>query len=393
MRVFRLTILFAIAAVRLLAAPYDDAETRFGNGDYTGALKGFEEAAAQGDRGAFYRLGEMYEKGLGVAPDPLRAMQYYKASSTYFVRDTPAVSPAAASETETAAEETEMRQFILSKIDPTDADARSFLERYIDSDFGLYAYKTNYFLPYSLASSPYFHWSEAGIVNGNATYEHPYEAEFQISLKKPLSFDLLGLKEAITFAYTQKVWWQIYGASGPFRETNYEPEVFITFPSPESLDLATGLKGLRLGFVHESNGRGGLQSRSWNRLYLGTLWQHGNLFTNFRLWYRIPESRKKFPLDSGGDDNPEICRYVGYGDINFSYIYGEHRLGLMVRNNFHLNGENRGAVMLDWSYPLPYSEHTFWYVKLFSGYGESLIDYDRHVNKASFGLSFSRGVF
>lgn len=285
-----------------------------------------------------------------------------------------------------------MRRFVLNKIDKTDSHAHTFIERYLSSDFGLYAYKTNYFLPLAYSDANYPRWTEAGVI-GNSTYDHSYETEFQISVKKPLSFDLMGLNEAIIFAYTQKVWWQLYSPSAPFRETNYEPEVFITFPSPDKLDRPSGLKGIRLGFVHESNGRGGLQSRSWNRLYLGTIWQHGNLFTNLRFWYRISEDEKLSITDTDGDDNPDITDYLGYGDLNFSYLYGDHQFGLMLRNNFHFDGDNRGALSLEWSYPLPNAEYSFWYLKLFSGYGESLIDYDRHVNKLSIGLSFSRGLF
>jgi len=290
-------------------------------------------------------------------------------------------------------EDREMYRFILGKIDKTDTDARGFIERYLSSDFGLYAYKTNFFLPYALADSAYPRWSESGIVATDPVHDKRYETEFQISFKKPLSFDLMGLNEAIVFAYTQKVWWQLYSSSAPFRETNYEPEIFISFPTPGSLDESTGLKGVTLGYVHESNGRGGLQSRSWNRIYLGGVWQHGNLFTSARVWYRLPEEAKTSQYDSNGDDNPDISAYLGYGDLNFSYLYGRHQLNLMLRNNLRFHSDNRGAAMCTWSYPMAYTEYSFWYLKLFSGYGESLIDYNRYVNKIAFGLSFSRGLF
>jgi len=44
-------------------------------------------------------------------------------------------------------------------------------------------------------------------------------------------------------------------------------------------------------------------------------------------------------------------------------------------------------------YPFFGSTNMYWYTKIFSGYGESLIDYDRSITKASFGFSFSRGLF
>ena len=280
-------------------------------------------------------------------------------------------------------------KFLLTKVDQLDKESMLFVKKYFTSNFGLYAYKANYLLPLSYSSKDYLYWDKDGI---NGTYEKQYETEFQISLKKPVLFNLLGLHETLTFAYTQRVWWQVYSDSSPFRETNYEPEVFVTFPTSQAFDKNYGIKGVRVGFVHESNGQDGLQSRSWNRLYVSSIWQHQNIFTNFRVWYRIPEDKKKNPTDSHGDDNPDIERYLGYGDITLSHIHGKSHFTLLVRNNLRLH-ENKGAVRLSYSYPLAFSKDTFLYAKIFSGYGESLIDYDRYINKASIGFSFSRGLF
>ena len=390
----RFAIIALLCTAGLNADDFGHARELYRSGEYRSAFELFEKEALQENKNAQYRLAQMYEQGLGTEQNATAAMQWYKAAASLYAGDaleTLAVEENASVPGDDA--ERRMHRFLLGKYKDSDADARSFIERYLNSDFGLYAYRTNYFLPYSKASSKYPRWSETGIDPQTREYDKRYEAEFQMSVKKPISFDLLGLNEAIVFAYTQKVWWQLYANSAPFRETNYEPEIFITFPTPESVDSQSGLKGVRVGYVHESNGRGGLQSRSWNRLYLATLWQHGNLFTALRAWYRLPEERKRYPLDPDGDDNPDITDYLGYGDLSFSYIYGQHQFDLMLRNNLHINGENRGAITLDWSYPLPYTEHSFWYVKLFSGYGESLIDYNRYVNKFAFGLSFSRGLF
>ena len=64
----------------------------------------------------------------------------------------------------------------------------------------------------------------------------------------------------------------------------------------------------------------------------------------------------------------------------------------MLRNNFKLDS-NKGAIELDWSAPLHYSQNTYWYAKVFNGYGESLIDYDRSLTKISFGFAFYRSLF
>ncbi len=280
-------------------------------------------------------------------------------------------------------------KFLLKKVDNLDKESMLFVRKYFTSDFGLYAYKANYLLPFSYSSKRYPYWDKDGI---HGDYQKRYETEFQISLKKPVLFNLLGFNETLTFAYTQRVWWQVYSSSSPFRETNYEPEAFITFPTPSAFDKEYGLKGIRVGFVHESNGQDGLQSRSWNRLYLASIWQSKNIFSKFRIWYRIPEKDKTSPTDASGDDNPDITTYMGYGDITLSYIAGKHHTSLLLRNNLHLN-DNKGALRLSYSFPLAFSKDTFLYMKFFTGYGESLIDYNRYINKASIGFSFSRGLF
>ncbi len=285
--------------------------------------------------------------------------------------------------------DTQREKFLLKKVDKLDKESMLFVKKYFTSDFGLYAYKANYLLPLSYSSKKYLYWDKDGI---HGKHQKHYETEFQISLKKPVLFNLLGLNETLTLAYTQRVWWQVYSSSSPFRETNYEPEAFVTFPTPKAFDKEYGLKGLRVGFVHESNGQDGLESRSWNRLYIASIWQSKNIFTKLRIWYRIPEDKKTSPDDANGDDNPDITTYMGYGDVTISYIAGKRHFSLLLRNNLHIN-DNKGALRLSYSHPLALSKDTFLYMKLFSGYGESLIDYNRYINKVSIGFSFSRGLF
>ncbi|MGB1271881.1 MAG: phospholipase A, partial [Endozoicomonas sp.] len=101
-------------------------------------------------------------------------------------------------------------------------------------------------------------------------------------------------------------------------------------------------------------------------------------------WWRIPESEKEpgRENDSQGDDNPDIHQYLGYGELHFGYRLGEHNLGMMIRNN--LDGDNRGAVQLDWSFPI--NQRFRGYIQYFNGYGESLIDYNDSANRLSLGI-------
>ncbi len=248
-----------------------------------------------------------------------------------------------------------------------DPKANSTIEQALSSAFDLYPYKENYFLPISHDTKP-------------KADRKQNETKFQISVKRPITYNLLGLNETFNFGYTQTSWWQLYEDSAPFRETNYQPEVYMIAPFHDHDN--SPLKAYKVGFLHESNGRHGDDSRSWNRVYLEGYYQFDNLFVVPRVWYRIPESRSE-------DDNPDIQKYLGYGDLNLYYVYGEHTFKVLLRNNFRLN-DNKGFIEADWMFPLPGTKSTFGYLQLSNGYGDSLIDYDKNISRIGFGISLSR---
>jgi TPR repeat protein len=48
---------------------------------YTRAADGYRRAARDGDVGAQYRLGQLYERGLGVSKDPDEAAKWYRKAA------------------------------------------------------------------------------------------------------------------------------------------------------------------------------------------------------------------------------------------------------------------------------------------------------------------------
>ena len=248
------------------------------------------------------------------------------------------------------------------------------LREIIFSSFDARPYKMNYLLPitYDFVSHP---------------GRKDTETKFQISFKKSLAKDLFGTKNELFLGYTQTSWWQTSEKSSPFRETNYMPELFMVFPY---LKKQSPLKAYTIGILHQSNGQGGTISRSWNRIYLNGIFQKDGVFIIPRVWYRIPEHKKRNIYDSSGDDNPDIYKYLGYGDLRISYPYKRHLFTLLLRDNFKFDGTNRGAVQFDWTFPLPWISDTFGYLQIFSGYGESLIDYNKRNDKIGLGFAITR---
>ena len=196
------------------------------------------------------------------------------------------------------------------------------------------------------------------------------ELHFEFSFERPIAYDALGFGEKISFAYAQNSWWQITQDSAPFRESNYRPELYVSAPVPFADEL-------KIGVMHESNGKGGEESRSWNRLYAQSTWSADGFSITPRAWYA-------FWLDRTNED---IADYMGYGDLRASYTFGKQRLSALWRNNLHFDGSNRGAIELNYSFPI-FNSGFYGYLRYFNGYGESLADYKRSVNKIGIGLSF-----
>ena len=172
--------------------------------------------------------------------------------------------------------------------------------------------------------------------------------------------------------------WQAYNAdeSEAFRDTNYEPEIFMLFDTDFDV-LGMKNRAVRLGAVHQSNGRGSdVLTRSWNRIYVAFLLERDNFVLGVKPWYRIPEDEKD-------DENPNIEKYLGYGELRGLYRWDEQIFSLMLRNNLN-SDDNRGAVELGWSFPL--SGRFKGYVQYFDGYGESLLEYDSHDQRIGLGL-------
>ena len=415
-------VLLLYSPISLIA---HDADEYFNNKEYVKAFPLLKLEAKSGSKQAMYKLGFMYEHGLGTKVDYKESTYWYKKMSQAYSYTIKAINEDLNSSDSflkqvenqfSSVSDKKGAAFAISKIDTNTIETRNLMHSLWEGNFfGLTPFHENYFLPLSVANNRYPRRSES--VHPNATLtplQEKYktysgtEAEFQISFKKQLSYNFFGWNEFIFVGYTQTVLWQLYARSSPFREMSYKPEIFLAVPSSDYFDDNYGLKAVRYGFLHESNGQDGYRSRSWNRLQATGLWQWNNLFLASRIWYRIPETQKPDNYYNGngfepdgsetdpnqtGDDNPNIENYLGYGDLTFHYLYGKNQISSMFRYNFGIGGTNRGAVEFSWSYPFFHSKNMFWYTKLFSGYGESLIDYDRSVTKTSFGFSFSRALF
>lgn len=245
--------------------------------------------------------------------------------------------------------------------------------------FSLSQHRTNYLLPLSYVSNP----NTITLDDVSDENIENLEAKYQVSIKTPFFIqddDLSG----VYFAFTAVSYWQLYSdeISKPFRETNYEPEVFYQFAANYDV-FGYQFNMIRIGLNHMSNGQNGLKSRSWNRIVATALFSDKNTAYYLKAWYRIPEDEKIDPLDPTGDDNPDITDYYGKVEIGFASKLGNFNVFSRIRNNLSLS-DNRSGLEVDLSYQL--NDRYDFLIQYFNGYGDSLIDYNRHQQRISLGF-------
>ncbi len=245
--------------------------------------------------------------------------------------------------------------------------------------FTLMAHKPNYFI---VAYNSYGYDSELyqGEFEDPTIQFNDAETQFQLSMKFPLAVNLFNTVDLYA-AYTNRSFWQLFNEnSAPFRETNHEPEAWLQFNNDWEI-LGFKNRANQIGFVHQSNGRGGQLSRSWDRVYANFLFERKNFALSIKPWYRIPESKDD-------DENPDITDFLGHYELRGHYKWNNHVFSIMSRNNLE-SGFSKGAVELSWSFPLGKYPYVNGYIQYFTGYGESLIDYDNYVNRIGIGLALT----
>ncbi|MCX7890780.1 MAG: phospholipase A [Burkholderiales bacterium] len=245
------------------------------------------------------------------------------------------------------------------------------------SRYAIDLYNQNYLLfaryTNDLNTAPYVPLFQAA---GKPVNLDDVEAKFQLSFKFRL-WTTDDRRWGVWAAYTQQNQWQVYNGdtSRPFRETNYMPELFVSYRP--GLDLGGGFQWnlLNVGYNHQSNGRTDILSRSWDRIVATFGIERGDFALLAKVWY--PFNYK--------EDNPDITDYYGYGSLTAIYKWRGHSFSLMGRGNL---SKGKGAAELTWMSPRLLGPLRA-YVQAFSGYGESMIDYNWNQTTIGAGVSLN----
>lgn len=231
--------------------------------------------------------------------------------------------------------------------------------------FGLY--KDNYFT--------------VGTAVGQKPTSLNSDVKFQISLGIRLTKASLPWNSYVFLAYTQKTFWNVFQNSMPMRDINFNPAIGW---SKHFFNKDRYVGKLTLLIEHESNGKDGDASRSWNRvsLYGATIIDEW-LMVHAKFWIPIID----------GQNNRDIPEY-----------YGIYQSGVVVttpnkRFSFGLTWLKRKGWNLNfnsiWDVSWKVSEKTNLnlFAQYYNGYGENLLDYNKFHSRLRVGIIFKPEFF
>lgn len=238
--------------------------------------------------------------------------------------------------------------------------AKDSIKNLIDNAPSFTIYQDNYFVSGSSLNDP---------ISSNTS-----DAKFQISFKQRITKATLPFDTQLFLTYTQKSFWKIFNESSPFAETNYNPAIGI---SKFFVNKNKRLKIVAVALEHESNGKDSIYSRTWNRVsfhYMQELSKTSSI--KIKAW--IPMGYK--------DENPDLIKYVGYGEVSFSQKIYNGRIILDVMSRKGASSDGRFTVTSGLSYLISKKDNQYITLQYYNGYAESLIDYTQKTNMLRVGV-------
>jgi outer membrane phospholipase A len=220
------------------------------------------------------------------------------------------------------------------------------------------------------------------------------DAKFQLSFKYQLLnrsgwlAEHVPLLMGLHLAYTQTSLWDLNKDSAPFFDSSYRPEFLYALERVVGGQATNWFRlDLQVGLEHESNGKGGADSRSLNLAYLRPKAVFG-----YDDGFQLTLQPEAWVYVGNLDDNPDLPEYLGHGGLRA--ILGWQR-GLQLSAIGRLGDtHDHYSVQLDLTYPLMRllgdSFSLYLQAQYFTGYGESLLEYDQRGSSFRIGFGLYR---
>lgn len=210
------------------------------------------------------------------------------------------------------------------------------------------------------------------------------DIKFELGMKFTLfpQIDELKFLAPVKFGYSQRSWWDISESSAPFKEHNYNPEVFWDFT--EALERPSSRTRLHIfdyaGMEHQSNGLDGIASRSWDRVY-------GQ--RELRLSETWGWTLKYWHILNAGDFNDDIQDYIGQAEIT-THIDVNNWADINIKTS---KGHETETInyQVDLIFPMSQWVNSRFVLSYYNGYGEALISYNKKTTSLRAGFYFPLG--
>ena len=221
-------------------------------------------------------------------------------------------------------------------------------------------------------------YKDTYFVGGTTLNEKPTEfnsdVKFQISFRHRLTKSILPFHSHLFLAYSQKAIWNVFEESLPFHDLNFNPGIGV-----QNLVLHNGklVGNATIMLEHESNGRDGEASRSWNKVTFGyAAVIDPRLEVYAKTWIPIID----------GQQNKDILKYCGIFQTGTQYISANKRwvadLTLVKRKGWNLNFN----TILNVGFRISKRRNQFLMMHFYDGYGENLLDYNKYHCRLRIGL-------
>lgn len=228
-------------------------------------------------------------------------------------------------------------------------------------------------------NSPYFtlykdNYFTVGTTVGHKPTRRNSDVKFQISIAQRLTKATLPWNTFLFLMYTQKTFWNVFEKSMPMRDMNFNPGIGLSKPF---FGKGRYLGKLTLLVEHESNGRDGKASRSWNRIsFSGSTIVDEWLMVHAKLWIPIID----------GENNRDILNYCGIAQGGIAVTTPNKNLGwaltMVKRKGWNLNFN----TIFEFNWRLSSKENQYFFVQYYNGYGESLLDYNVFHSRIRAGI-------
>ena len=230
-----------------------------------------------------------------------------------------------------------------------------------------------------LDSRPYFSlykdtYFVGGTVLGGKPDEYNSDVKFQISFQQRLTKSVLPGNTYLYLFYSQKAVWHVFENSLPFHDLNFNPGVGLS----KFIIMKNRLIGKATVMIeHESNGRDGTASRSWNKISLaGEAYISPVLMAHAKYWIPIVD----------GQYNRDILKYSGLYQAGFQAKSTDDKwvldMTLVKRKGWNLNFN----TIVQFGYRINHNSNQFIMLQYYNGYGESLLDYKQYHSRIRIGL-------